>query len=146
MRPCLFNQALHKYIDLFVLCYLDNIVVFSKIEEKHIGHVRLVLQKLREYNLYVKFSKCTFNTKQIESLKFVVGQAEISMESSKVDTIATWPVFKTQCQVQVFFGFANFYCRFILGFSKVAAVFSATLKGGTNGKFKGVKFVWIKKR
>ena len=138
------NQALREYMDLFVLCYLDDIVVFSKVEEEHTGHVRLVLQKLREYNLYVKLSKCTFDAEQIEFLGFVVGQAGISMEPSKVDTIATWPVPKTQREMQVFLGFANFYRRFILGFSKVAAALSATLKGGTNGKFKGVKFVWTK--
>ena len=67
------------------------------------------------------------------------------MKPSKVDTIAIWPVSKTQRKVQMFLRFANFYCCFILGFSKIAAVFSAMLKGETNGKFKGVKFVWIKK-
>ena len=135
------NQMLRKYIDLFVLCYLDNIVVFFKVEEGHTGHVCLVLQKLREYNLYVKLSKYMFDTKQIEFFEFVVRQARISMKPSKIDIIATWPVSKTQRKVQMFFGFVDFYCRFILDFSKITAAFSATLKGRTNGKFKGVKFV-----
>ena len=89
----------------------------------------------------MKLSKYAFNVKQIEFLGFVVGQTKISMELSKVDIIATWPVFKTQRKVQIFFWFANFYCCFILDFNKVAAAFSATLKDETNRKFKGMKFV-----
>lgn len=67
------NQALRKYIDIFVFCYLDNIVIFSQVEEKHTGHVRLVFQKLKKYNLYVKLSKRVFNTKEIDFFGFQVG-------------------------------------------------------------------------
>ena len=46
---------------MFVLCYLDDIVIFSQTKEEHDMHVRLMLQKLREFNLFVKLSKCVFD-------------------------------------------------------------------------------------
>ena len=82
-------------MDLFVLCYLDDIVVFLQTKEEYTSHVRLVLQKLREYNLFVKLSKCTFDAIQIEFLGFIVGQTGISMDPAKLDSIATWPVPET---------------------------------------------------
>ena len=135
------NLALREYTDIFVLAYLDDIVVYSEREEDHTGHVRLVLQKLRQYNLYVKLSKCVFDAKEIEFLGFIVGQFGVSMDPAKLDTIATWPVPESFRDIQVFLGFANFYRRFIEAFSKVAAGLSDMLKGGTKGKFRGMKFV-----
>ena len=89
------NQVLREYIDHFVLAYLDNIVVYSQSNEEHVQHVRLVLQKLREANLYVKLLKCGFDAEEIDFLGFKVGQFTISMVPSKVETIATWPILQT---------------------------------------------------
>ena len=83
------NLALRKYTDIFVLAYLDNIVVYSEREKNHTGHVRLVPQKLRQYNLYVKLSKCVFDAKEIKFLGFIVSQFSMSIDSAKLDTIAT---------------------------------------------------------
>ena len=115
------NQVLQEYLDDFVLSFIDNIVVYSQTIEAHTGQVRQVLQKLREAKLYVKLSKCIFDAEEIDFLGFKVGQFGIGMVPSKVDTIATWPVPLTHCEVQVFIGFANFYWRFINRFSKVSA-------------------------
>ena len=134
------NHALREYMDMFVICYLDDIVVYLLTIEAHTEHVRLVLQKLREYNLYVKISKCIFDAEEIDFLGFKVGQYGISMNLSKVDTIATWPVPELFREIQVFFGFANFYQRFIRSFSEVSNGLTEMLHGGSNGKFKGVKF------
>ena len=134
------NHALREYMDMFVICYLDDIVVYSLTIEAHTEHVRLVLQKLREYNLYVKISKCIFDAEEIDFLGFKVGQYGISMNPSKVDTIATWLVPESFREIQVFLGFANFYRRFIRSFSKVSNGLTEMLHGGSNGKFKGVKF------
>ena len=133
-----------EYLDKFALSYLDNIVIYSQTVEEHTSHVYLVLQKLQKVNLYVKLSKCTFDTEKINFLGFKVGQFGFAIVLSKVDTIATWPLLKTHCEVQMFLRFANFYCRFIQRFNKVAFCFSSLLKGGTNEKFKNVKFVITK--
>ena len=56
----LMNDALHEYLDMFVIVYLDDILVYSTSEEEHIKHVRLVLDKLKEYSLLLKLEKCEF--------------------------------------------------------------------------------------
>lgn len=80
---------LHKYIDQFVLLYLDNIVVFFQTKEEHAEYIQKILQKLREVNLYVKLFNCMFNAKEIDFLRFKVSQFGISMMPSKVDLITT---------------------------------------------------------
>ena len=56
----LMNDALHEYLDIFVIVYLDDILVYSTSKEEHIKHVRLVLDKLKEYSLLLKLEKCEF--------------------------------------------------------------------------------------
>ena len=56
----LMNSIFHEYLDKFVIIYIDDILVFSKTEEEHTEHLRLVLTKLRDHRLYAKFSKCEF--------------------------------------------------------------------------------------
>ena len=56
----LMNDALHEYLDIFVIVYLDDILVYLTSEEEHIKHVRLVLDKLKEYSLLLKLEKCEF--------------------------------------------------------------------------------------
>ena len=56
----LMNKVFMEYLDKFVVVFIDDILIFSKSEEEHEQHLRLVLEKLREYQLYAKFSKCQF--------------------------------------------------------------------------------------
>ena len=86
------NLALRKFTNIFILAYLDNIMVYFKRKEDYKGHICLVLQKLRQYNLYVKFSKCVYDAEEIKFLGFIVGQFGISMDLAKLNIIATWPV------------------------------------------------------
>ena len=134
------NQVLQKYLNDFVFLFIDNIVVYLQTIEAHTGQVCQVLPKLRKANLYVKLSKCIFDAEEIDFFGFKVGQFGIHMVPSKVDTIATWPVFLMHREVQVFIGFANFYRRFINGFSKVSAGLTELLQKDTKRKFKGVPF------
>jgi hypothetical protein len=57
---CLMNNVLSKFLDKFVLVFIDDILIYSKNREEHEEHLRLVLQVLREHQLYAKFSKCDF--------------------------------------------------------------------------------------
>ena len=100
-------------------------------------HVKQVLHQLRSYGLYIKLSKCAFDTRQVEFLGFVVGDSGVSMEPSRIATIQDWPVPKSFKQVQVFLGFANFYRRFINRYSAIARPLTGLLKGSQNGKKKG---------
>ena len=76
-------------MDIFVLAYLDNIVIFSKQYKDHIEHVQMILQKLQKFKLYIKLFKCVFNAAEINYLGFVVNWTGIVIEPSRVDSVAT---------------------------------------------------------
>ncbi|CAH9148831.1 unnamed protein product [Cuscuta epithymum] len=116
----LMNDVLYEYLDLFVVVYLDDIVVYSNSVEDHIVHLRKVLTQLRRNELYVKKEKCEFCMGQISFLGHVISQGEIKMDSKKVEAIVDWPVPRDVGQLRSFLGLANYYRRFISGYSKRA--------------------------
>jgi hypothetical protein len=71
---CLMNNVLRKFLDKFVLVFIDDIIILSKNREEHGEHLRLVLQVLREHQLYTKFSKCDFFQKQVHYLGHVMSK------------------------------------------------------------------------
>ena len=73
------NYIFMDYLDKFVVVYLDDILVFSKNEEEHAEHLRLVLEKLREHQLYAKFSKCEFWLPEVTYLGHVISKDGISV-------------------------------------------------------------------
>jgi transposase InsO family protein len=114
------NDVFRDFLDLFVIIYLDDILVYSKTLEEHQQHVRQVLQRLREYGLYAKLEKCQFHQEQVEFLGYVVSSEGISMDPAKIRTILEWESPRSVRDVQCFLGFANFYRKFIDGYSKLA--------------------------
>jgi hypothetical protein len=80
----LMNKVFMEYLDKFVVVFIDDILVFSKTEEEHAEHLRLVLQKLREHKLYAKRSKCEFWLEEVSFLGHVVSNGGISVDPSKV--------------------------------------------------------------
>ena len=71
---CLMNNVMHKYLDKFVVIFIDNILIYSKCEEEHKEHLKFVLRELREHQLSAKFSKCDFFKEKIHYLDFVVTE------------------------------------------------------------------------
>ena len=65
---CLMNNIFRKYLDKFVLVFIDDILISFKDEEKHKEHLRLVLQTLGEHQIYAKFSKCELYKKKLQYL------------------------------------------------------------------------------
>ncbi|KFY82311.1 hypothetical protein V498_08625, partial [Pseudogymnoascus sp. VKM F-4517 (FW-2822)] len=116
----LMNDALHEYLDIFTIVYLDDILVYSASKDEHVQHVKCVLKKLKEYNLLLKLEKCEFHKNQVEFLGYIIGTHSIKMDQAKVKAVLEWPTPTTVKEVQAFLGFANFYRRFIAGYSKVA--------------------------
>ncbi|MBW0485837.1 hypothetical protein O181_025552 [Austropuccinia psidii MF-1] len=104
--------------DIFVVVYLDDIMVFSSSEEEHFKHVPSVLQILRDKLLFAKASKCVFHTSSVEYLGYVVSNDCLKMDSSKVQQILNWPQSKKIKDLQSFYGFANFYDCFMKYYSK----------------------------
>jgi hypothetical protein len=117
----LMNDIFREFLDNFVVCYLDDILVFSKNEEEHINHVRLVLEKLRTAGLYSKLEKCVFHQPQVEFLGYIISGEGLSMDPKKIRTVTEWKKPATVRDVQCFLGFANFYRIFIRNYSKIAA-------------------------
>jgi hypothetical protein len=86
----LMNKVFMEYLDKFVVVFIDDILVYSRIEEEHEEHLHLALQKLREHRLYAKLSKCEFWMKQVAFLGHVISKGGISVDPSKVQDVLSW--------------------------------------------------------
>ncbi|GKA16657.1 DNA/RNA polymerases superfamily protein [Tanacetum coccineum] len=116
----LMNRIFHEYLDKFVIVFIDDILVYSKSEEEHERHLRIVLEILRQKKLYAKFSKCEFWLQQVAFLGHIVSADGIIMDPSKVEAITKWPRPTTVTEVRSFLGLAGYYRRFVEGFSRLA--------------------------
>ncbi|GJU23736.1 putative reverse transcriptase domain-containing protein [Tanacetum coccineum] len=127
------------YLDKFVIVFIDDILVYSKSEEEHEQHLRIVLEILRQKKLYAKFSKCEFWLQQVAFLGHIVSADGIIMDPSKVEAITKWPRPTTVTEVRSFLGLAGYYRRFVEGFSRLALPLTQLMR-------KGEKFVWTDER
>ena len=75
---------MHKYLDKFVVVFIDDILIYSKSEEEHKEHLKIVLQVLREHQLFAKFSKCDFFKDKIQYLGHVVTKEGIFFYPEKI--------------------------------------------------------------
>ncbi|MBW0577286.1 hypothetical protein O181_117001, partial [Austropuccinia psidii MF-1] len=87
----LVNDIFADFLDIFVVVYLDDIMVFSNSEEEHVKHVASVLQRLRDNNLFAKASKCVFHASSVEYLGYILSSDGLKMDSSKAQQILNWP-------------------------------------------------------
>ena len=87
----LMNKVFMEFLDKFVVVFLDDILVYSKSEEEHAEHLRMVLGTLREHQLYAKFSKCQFWLKEVGFLGHVVSAGGISVDPSLVERVKEHP-------------------------------------------------------
>jgi hypothetical protein len=78
-----------------------------------------ILQKLLDYDLFLKLEKCQFHKKEVEYLGVIIGGGKVIIDSIKVKEITEWPTPNTVKEVQSFLGFCNFYQPFILDFSGI---------------------------
>ncbi len=78
------NKTIHSYLDFFVLMYINDLLMFFSFIEKHIEHVKLMLQRLRQFNLIFKFNKCSFHVFHVNFLDFRINFDEITMQTSKI--------------------------------------------------------------
>ncbi|PKA62661.1 RNA-directed DNA polymerase like [Apostasia shenzhenica] len=87
----LMNRVFHPYLDQFVIVFIDNILIYSKNSDEHADYLHLVLQKLRENQLYAKFSKCDFWLSSIAFLRHVITAEGISVDPQKISAVIDWP-------------------------------------------------------
>lgn len=122
------NDTLREHLDVFCVCYLDDILIYSDNLADHRKQVRLILKKLSDAGLFVKPEKCEFETTKTTFLGFVISQKGISMDPEKVSAVRDWESPTCISDVQCFLGLANFYRRFIEGFSRICTPLYNLLK------------------
>ncbi|SGZ26524.1 BQ5605_C024g09932 [Microbotryum silenes-dioicae] len=127
----LMNSIFRDLLDVSVLVYLDDILIFSGDECQHTRHVQEVLQRLINNKLYCNPKKCEFNRTSTEYLGFIISPSGVSMSQDKVKAITSWPTPTSLKELQQFLGFCNFYRRFIEGYSRVIAPLTRLLKKNT---------------
>ena len=107
-------------VEGIVVVYLDDILIFTKMEEEHERAVQRVLEILAEHKLFLCPEKCEFHWKQIEYLRLVISENKVAMDPVKVAGVREWPILENRTDVQAFVDFVNFYCHFIQDFSTIA--------------------------
>ena len=123
------NKILAEKLNVFVIVYLDDILIYTEdAGQVHVEAVRWVLGELRKHGLFANLKKCRFHQEEVRFLGYVVSSQGIRMEEERIDAVKAWPEPKSIRDIQVFIGFANFYQRFIQGFSKIAALLTSMLK------------------
>ncbi|KAL0533863.1 hypothetical protein IC582_028134 [Cucumis melo] len=133
----LMNRVFREFLDTFVIVFIDDILIYSKTEAEHEGHLRMVLQTLRDNKLYAKFSKCEFWLKQVSFLGHVVSKAGVSVDPAKIEAVTGWTRPSTVSEVRSFLGLAGYYRRFVENFSRIATPLTQLTR-------KGAPFVWSK--
>jgi hypothetical protein len=117
----LMNHVLRSFIGKFVVVYFDDIFIYRKTLEEHVEHIKCVLAVLREEKLYANVEKCSFCTKKVVFLVFVVSGQGVEVDEEKIKAIREWLPPQNMSQVQSFLGLAGFYRRFVKDFSTIAA-------------------------
>ena len=115
------NRIFRPYLDIFVVVFIDDILIYSRTKEEHAGHLRIVLEVLREHQFYGKLSKCEFWLDEVQFLGHVISSHGIAVDPSKIETVLKWKRPQKVTEVRSFLGLAGYYRRFVEGFSKMVS-------------------------
>ncbi|XP_058216781.1 uncharacterized mitochondrial protein AtMg00860-like [Rhododendron vialii] len=121
--------------DLFVVIFVDDILIYSPSEEEHQIHLSIILELLREHRLYAKLSKCEFWLSEVKFLGHVVSKDGVSIDPGKIKSVMNWQRPKSVFEIRNFLGLVGYYRRFVLDFSCLAAPMTRLTRNGT-------LFVW----
>ncbi|XP_020231902.1 uncharacterized protein LOC109812364 [Cajanus cajan] len=129
------NRIFHPYLDRFVVVFIDDTLVYSRTREEHVEHLRIVLQTLKEKQLYAKLSKCVFWLDSVNFLRHVISKSGIAVDPAKIEAVLEWSTPKSVFEIRSFLGLASYYRRFIENFSRLALPLTKLTK-------KDQPFVW----
>ncbi|GKE78579.1 putative reverse transcriptase domain-containing protein, partial [Tanacetum coccineum] len=113
------NRVCKPYLDKFVIVFIDDILVYSKDEEEHGCHLK-IMELLKKEILYAKFSKCDFWLDSVQFIGHVIDRSGVHVDPAKTEAIKNWATPTTPTEVRQFFGLAGYYRRFIEGFSFIS--------------------------
>jgi len=113
------NDIFSDLLDVYVVIYLDDILIYSNNMSEHYQHVKEVFKHLHKADLYAKAKKCKFHSKSVEYLGYILSPSGFTMSDNKVKIIQDWPEPKKVKDIQSFLGFANFYCWFIFNYLNI---------------------------
>jgi len=128
-------HVLGDYIGKICLCYLDDVIIFGRTQKELLDRLDLVLQRLQEFGLKVKPSKCVLFRTEITFLGHLVSAAGVQPLPDKVSAITDWPTPHCLRDVRAFYGLVGYYRRFIAGFATIAEPLTRLTRQGT-------KFIW----
>ena len=131
----LMNNIFSDLLDICILIYLDDILIYSDTLEEHRYHIHEVLLRLQNNKLYACGDKCSFHEDTVEYLGFILSPNGLSMDPGKVSAILEWPEPRKVKDIQSFLGFANFYRRFISDYSKITVPLTRLTRKGTPWDF-----------
>ena len=117
-----------------VVCYIDDIVIYSKTEEEHRELLKEVFKRLRQAGLKLSPKKCHFMQRKIKCLGHIISEEGISCDPDKTSAVASWPVPTCVKDLQKFLGFTGFYRRFIQDYAKIAKPITQLLAGSNPRK------------
>ena len=119
--PTAFMDLMHKvfqpYLDQFIVVFVDDILIYSQSEEEHEDHLRIVLQALREHQLYTRCNKCEFWLTGVRFLGHVVSAFGVLVDLEKVEEIMIWERPKLFFEIHSFLELTRYYRKFIKDFS-----------------------------
>nr|GFB72474.1 putative reverse transcriptase domain-containing protein [Tanacetum cinerariifolium] len=115
----LMNRVCKLYLDKFVIVFIDDILIYSRNEEEHANHLRIILELLRKEKLYAKFSKCDFWIRIVQFLGHLIDSQGLHVDPAKIKAVKNWTSPTTPTEVHQFLGLAGYYQRFIEGFLKI---------------------------
>ncbi|KAL4334201.1 hypothetical protein GQ457_07G009710 [Hibiscus cannabinus] len=124
----LMNRIFKPYLDKFVIVFIDEILIYSRNKDEHAEHLRIVLQTLRDRQLFAKFSKCEFWLSEVAFLGHVISAKGIMVDPKKVQTIQDWSPPRNVGEVRSFLGLARYYRIFVQGFSAIALPLTKLLR------------------
>ncbi|GJU96916.1 putative nucleotidyltransferase, ribonuclease H [Tanacetum coccineum] len=116
----LMNRVCKPYLDKFVIVFIDDILVYSKDEEEHGKHLKIILELLKKERLYAKFSKCDFWLDSVQFLGHVIDRSGVHVDPAKIEAIKSWAAPTTPTEVRQFLRLVGYYRRFIEGFSLIS--------------------------
>jgi hypothetical protein len=131
----LMNKVFMEYLDKSIVVFIDDIRIYSKNDSDHKEHLRMLLQKLRDNQLYAKYSKCEFCLDEVPFLGHIISNGGILVDPAKVREIVGWKILSSVTEIRSFLGLAGYYQHFIEGFSKIVKPMTSLLE-------KGKEFKW----